>query len=144
MSVFRKYLDLYQNLIRSTQKIWATINFAKDIPIDESFTIKFNENGGPFLYCEKLIKYVFQQILDENNWAIKWLLLKKTQENLKILVENYQQCQKRTFSSPCEYQFDISSLYFLNQIAEKKLTELPKNFIVFATTSQIIQTTGDA
>ena len=30
-----------------------------------------------------------------------------------------------------------------NQIAEKKLKELPKNFIVFATTSQIVQTIGE-
>jgi hypothetical protein len=29
-----------------------------------------------------------------------------------------------------------------NQIAEKKLKELPKNFIVFASTSQIVQTIG--
>ena len=44
----------------------------------------------------------------------------------------------------CEYLIanDGSLLISSNQIAEKKLKELPKNFIVFASTSQIVQTIG--
>ena len=44
----------------------------------------------------------------------------------------------------CEYLIasDGSLLISSNQIAEKKLKELPKDFIVFASTSQIVQTIG--
>ena len=49
------------------------------------------------------------------------------------------------FFTTCEYLIanDGSLLISSNQIAEKKLNELPKNFIVFATTSQIVQTIGE-
>ena len=45
----------------------------------------------------------------------------------------------------CEYLIanDGSILISSNQIAEKKLNELPKNFIVLATTSQIVKTIGE-
>ena len=33
--------------------------------------------------------------------------------------------------------------FFIKQIAEKKLTELPVNFVVFATTSQIVENIGE-
>ena len=47
--------------------------------------------------------------------------------------------------STCEYLIanDGSILISSNQIAEKKLNELPKNFSVFATTSQIVKTMGE-
>ena len=49
------------------------------------------------------------------------------------------------FFTTCEYLIanDGSLLISSNQIAEKKNNELPKNFIVFATTSQIVQTIGE-
>ena len=42
----------------------------------------------------------------------------------------------------CEYLIasDGSLLISSNQIAEKKLAELPKDFVVFATTSQFVET----
>ena len=45
----------------------------------------------------------------------------------------------------CEYLIanDGSLLISSNQIAEKKLTELPANFVVFATTSQMVETIGE-
>ena len=45
----------------------------------------------------------------------------------------------------CEYLIsnDGSILISSNQIAEKKLKDLPKNFIVFASTSQIVQSIGE-
>ena len=49
------------------------------------------------------------------------------------------------FFSTCEYLIsdDGSLLISSNQIAEKKLKELPSNFIIFATTSQFVETIGE-
>jgi len=123
----------------------------KDIPIDESFTMKFNENGGKFLYCETIDEvYVFlQQILDENNWNDKMALVLNTKLKEKFKDFGWETTQSikkgHYLFTNCEYLIanDGSLLVSSHQIAEKKLNELPKNFIVFATTSQIVDNIGE-
>lgn len=153
MSVFRKIFGSISKSDKEHPEDNGDNKFLpkKDIPIDESFTIKFNENGGKFLYCEKLDEaYVFlQQILDENNWSDKMALVlnEKLKEKFKDFEWKTTNSVKKGhfFFTTCEYLIanDGSLLISSNQIAEKKLNELPKNFIVFATTSQIVQTIGE-
>lgn len=153
MSVFRKIFESISKSDKEHPEDKDGNKFLpkKDIPIDESFTIKFNENGGKFLYCEKLDEaYVFlQQILDENNWSDKMALVlnEKLKEKFKDFEWKTTDSVKKGhfFFTTCEYLIanDGSLLISSNQIAEKKLDELPTNFIVFATTSQIIQTIGE-
>ena len=153
MSVFRKIFESISKSDKEHPEDKDGNKFLpkKDIPIDESFTIKFNENGGKFLYCEKLDEaYVFlQQILDENNWSDKMALVlnEKLKEKFKDFEWKTTDIVKKGhfFFTTCEYLIanDGSLLISSNQIAEKKLDELPTNFIVFATTSQIIQTIGE-
>lgn len=153
MSVFRKIFGSISKSDKEQPEDKGDNKFLpkKDIPIDESFTIKFNENGGKFLYCEKLDEaYVFlQQILDENNWSDKMALVlnEKLKEKFKDFEWKTTNSVKKGhfFFTTCEYLIanDGSLLISSNQIAEKKLNELPKNFIVFATTSQIVQTIGE-
>jgi len=153
MSVFRKIFGSISKSDKEQPEDKGDNKFLpkKDIPIDESFTIKFNENGGKFLYCEKLDEvYVFlQQILDENNWSDKMALVlnEKLNEKFKDFEWKTTDSVKKGhfFFTTCEYLIanDGSILISSNQIAEKKLNELPKNFIVFATTSQIVQTIGE-
>lgn len=153
MSVFRKIFGSISKSDKEQPEDKGDNKFLpkKDIPIDESFTIKFNENGGKFLYCEKLDEaYVFlQQILDENNWTDKMALVlnEKLKEKFKDFEWKTTNSVKKGhfFFTTCEYLIanDGSLLISSNQIAEKKLNELPKNFIVFATTSQIVQTIGE-
>ena len=49
------------------------------------------------------------------------------------------------FLTTCEYLIsnDGSLLISSNQIAEKKLKELPRNFVIFATTSQFVETISE-
>jgi len=153
MSVFRKIFESISKSDKEHPEDKDGNKFLpkKDIPIDESFTIKFNENGGKFLYCEKLDEaYVFlQQILDENNWSDKMALVlnEKLKEKFKDFEWKTTDIVKKGhfFFTTCEYLIanDGSLLISSNQIAEKKLNELPKNFIVFATTSQIVKTIGE-
>ena len=122
----------------------------KELPVDELFTVNFNQNGGKFLYSETLeeAQEFLQKILEENNWKDKTALILNSK--LKQKFKNFEWQTTKNINdgyflfTTCEYLIanDGSLLISSNQIAEKKLKELPKNFIVFASTSQIIQTIG--
>jgi hypothetical protein len=121
------------------------------LPIDEKFTINFKANGGKFLYCENLDE-VFQNldhIINENEWAEKQVLLLDSN-----LTDKFKSCdllatkkisESTFFLTTCENLIanDGSLLISSKQIFEKKLPELPFNFIVFATTSQIVENIGE-
>jgi len=121
------------------------------LPADERFTINFKANGGKFLYCENMeeVKDSFNSILDENKWHNDkvFLIDKRLSElfkdfNLNRTIKNSESAY---FLSTCEYLIsdDGSLLISSNQIAEKKLVELPDHFIIYATTSQFVENIGE-
>ncbi|WP_299251437.1 LUD domain-containing protein [uncultured Lacinutrix sp.] len=120
------------------------------LPIDESFTINFKANGGKFLYCENLNE-VFENtnlIFQENNWVDKSGYfydknLKERFESLDLKIDSLKDATY--FFTTCENLIadDGSILISSHQIAESKLIEFPNNFIVFATTSQIVTNIGE-
>ena len=121
------------------------------LPIDERFTINFKANGGKFLYCENLNE-VFENldhIIAENTWEDKKVLM--LDDNLKDKFKNSSLSPTKKISdstfllTTCENLIanDGSLLISSKQIFEKKLPELPVNFIVFATTSQIVENIGE-
>jgi hypothetical protein len=121
------------------------------LPVDERFTINFKSNGGKFLYCENMneVHQSLENILEENNWENNKALvyddrLKKLFSSFKF-QPNKQSLDVDFFITTCEYLIsdDGSLLISSNQIAEKKLKELPANFIVYATTSQLVENIGD-
>ena len=121
------------------------------LPIDEQFTINFKANGGKFLYCENAqeIHKSLENILAENNWQDEKALI--YDDRLMNLFNDFnldrskKASESTYFLSTCEYLIsdDGSLLISSNQIAEKKLKELPHNFIIYATTSQFVQTIGE-
>ena len=121
------------------------------LPADERFTINFKANGGKFLYCENMeeVKDSFNSILDENKWHNDKVFL--IDQRLSELFKDFNlNSSKRTsessyFLSTCEYLIsdDGSLLISSNQIAEKKLKELPDHFIIYATTSQFVESIGE-
>ncbi|MDN3492631.1 LUD domain-containing protein [Winogradskyella bathintestinalis] len=121
------------------------------LPVDERFTINFKANGGKFLYCENIeeVKDSFNAILHENNWHNEnvFLIDKRLSEvfNDFNLKTTKQLTDSAYFLSTCEYLIsdDGSLLISSNQIAEKKLIELPDHFIIYATTSQFVETIGE-
>ncbi|MGB1210036.1 MAG: LUD domain-containing protein [Lacinutrix venerupis] len=120
------------------------------LPIDESFTINFKANGGKFLYCENLdeIYENLNLILEENNWTEKagFFYDKNLKERFKSLNLKTDALNAATyFFTTCESLIanDGSLLISSHQIAESKLREFPNNFIVFATTSQIVTNIGE-
>ncbi len=116
------------------------------MPIDEKFTYNFNKNGGKFLYCEdwEEIKENFDNILLENDWYEKDVFC--INEQLKSKFDGYNLKFSRNtsasfFLSTCESLVanNGSILLSSNQIKEKKLHELPTSFVIFATTSQLVE-----
>jgi len=121
------------------------------LPIDERFTINFKANGGKFLYCEDLDE-VYQNldnILKENDWIDKKVYIIDERLEKKFAKFEFSASKHLSecafFLSTCEYLIsnDGSLLISSNQIAEKKLKELPDNFVIFATTSQFVETISE-
>jgi hypothetical protein len=120
------------------------------LPIDESFTINFKANGGKFLYCESLNEVYenINHILEENNWVDQsgYFYDEKLKTKFKDANLTLGSLNEATyFFTTCENLIanDGSILVSSLQIAEKKLIEFPNNFIVFATTSQIVTNIGE-
>ncbi|MBT8266050.1 MAG: lactate utilization protein [Bacteroidia bacterium] len=121
------------------------------LPIDERFTINFKGNGGKFLYCENHQEVLenYMNILEENDWKDKMvvcfddrLIEKFSDFNLKTTKRS---SEADYFFTTCEYLVanDGSLLISSNQIAEKKLRDLPINFVIYATTSQFVESISE-
>ena len=106
-------------------------------PIDEMFMTNFKANGGKFLYCENEndVQNLFNHILKEKSLLKRFNI---SDFNSKPLNADY-------FLTTVEYLISNTGALLVNsdQIGEKKLNELPYNFIVIATTSQLLETIGE-
>ena len=121
-----------------------------DLSLDDLFVHNFIQKGGKFLYClkkEEVIENV-ERILLENNWN-KLLVTNKELfpflDEKEIAIDtNFK--QSLPYFTTCEHlvadKGDI--LFSSNQLRSTKLSELSENFIVYATTSQIVKNTGEA
>ncbi|KPM31843.1 Lactate utilization protein B/C [Croceitalea dokdonensis DOKDO 023] len=118
------------------------------IPIDEKFTIYFKKNGGKFLYCENFNEVLdaLHNIIAENNWQNKPLFTLDKRINERFATEKLPFTDNRkdaeVFFTTCEHLIaqDGSILVCSKQLKETKLHELPSHLIVYATTSQIVDT----
>ena len=120
------------------------------LPIDEKFTYNFNKNGGKFLYCENMdeVLEAFDNILMENDWYEQDVFCINEQLGERFDGFNLKFGKKSTgrfFLSTCESLVanNGSILLSSNQIKEKKLHELPVNFVIFATTSQLVESISE-
>ncbi len=122
------------------------------IPVDEKFTIYFKKNGGKFIYCEDFseIQGALANIISENDWRNKFFYciderLEKRFSKEKMLFTDKRK-DSDVFFTTCEHLIahNGSILVCSNQIEEKKLNELPSNLIVFATTSQLVDSISEA
>ncbi len=122
-----------------------------NIPIDEKFTINFKRNGGKFLYCDsnEEVSRVLANIISENNWedhsflCLDHRLVQKfSQENISFVSDVKQ---SEVFFTTCEHLIaqNGSILVCAIQLQDLKLHELPDNFIVFSTTSQLVESIGE-
>lgn len=122
-----------------------------NLPIDEKFTIYFKKNGGKFLYCDSSneVSSALKNIVEENQWqdSTFYSIDPRLEEKFSkepIKFSNSPQTST-VFFTTCEHLIaqNGSILISSNQLKEKKMHELPDNFIVYATTSQLTATLGD-
>lgn len=121
------------------------------IPIDEKFTIHFKKNGGKFLYCDSFseVTNALHNIIEENGWQdVPFFVMNKHirdkfgKEGLSFSDDAKN---SEVFFTTCEHLIaqNGSILVCQNQLHDKKLHELPKNLLVFATTSQLVGSIGE-
>lgn len=123
----------------------------RKLPLDERFMSRFKNNGGKFLYCENMDEVFqnFKEILTENNWLDKEVQLfdSALQERFKSFSLKISDDNRADYLfTVCENLIadDGSVLISSNQIGERKLNDLSKNIVVFATTSQIKNNIGES
>ncbi|AJR02430.1 LUD domain-containing protein [Siansivirga zeaxanthinifaciens] len=153
MSLFRKIFGSKNDDSKEELKSTDRGKYMPEIklPIDERFTINFKANGGKFLYCENLNEVFenLENILIENQWDNKKGYIIDTNLKEKFKNSNFTPTQSIAESSffltTCENLIASDGSLFIcsNQIFEKKLPELPENFIVFSTTSQIVESISE-
>jgi len=116
------------------------------LPLDQIFVQNFIKNHGKFLYCTSLeeVALNLKNIIQENSWE-KIIcndndLLKLT-KTVQINTSEYID-KKLPYFSSCEHLIaeNGSILFSSNQLKENKISELSENFIVYATTSQLVKT----
>ncbi|HMB61747.1 MAG TPA: LUD domain-containing protein [Eudoraea sp.] len=122
-----------------------------NIPVDEKFTIHFKKNGGKFLYCDSFreITDALHNIIEENGWQDEPFFVmnpgleSKFSKHKLTFTDSTKDSQ--IFFTTCEHLIaqNGSILVCSNQLNEKKLNEVPDNVIVFATTSQLVDTIGE-
>jgi L-lactate utilization protein LutC len=121
------------------------------IPVDEKFTIQFKKNGGKFIYCDNFeeVLVALHNIREENHWqqapffTLNPMLRQRFSGEQIVFSEQPQGAA--VFFTTCEHLVaqNGSILVSSNQLQELKLHEIPENIIVFATTSQLVDTISD-
>lgn len=120
-------------------------------PIDELFMINFKKNGGKFIYCEDKSELLenFSSIIKENGWKSKEIYTHEIERDKVFLKDlNLDLTSNKSAEllvGNCEYLIanNGSILVCSKQIGEGKLIDLPHHFIIYATTSQLLESLGE-
>jgi L-lactate utilization protein LutC len=121
----------------------------KKLPIDEMFTNNFKNNGGKFLYCENEneLQNTFNQIILENAWKKENVYIKSADilKRFQIKTSQKKSSEADYFITTAEYLIANTGAILVDsdQIGEDKLGDLPYNFIIVASTSQLLETIGE-
>lgn len=145
-------MDFFKKLFNSPKQketLDEDLEF-QNLPIDQIFVKNFIKNKGKFLYCTTLQEVTanLSNIIQENSWKTiscnDYDLLKLVKA---IKIETTEELNKKTpFFLSCEHLIaeNGSILFSSNQLKEHKIPELSEDFIVYATTSQLVNTKGES
>lgn len=143
-------MSFFKKLFSSVDKV---DNELKDIELnlalDDLFVHHFSKKNGKFLYClsEAEVLDNLKNILKENDWNQLTLL----NNNLTAFFDEKKVKINSKFYTGvpvllnCEHLIAESGdvLFSSNQLKSTKLSEMPENFIVYATTSQLVNNTNE-
>jgi len=148
MNFFNKF---FKNKLKTSPKEEEEI-FTENIDnksIDEKFVKKFIHKGGKFLYCadQKEAETNLIQILQENQWNNVICYNEKLNDILSNIksAKTEKLISDLPFFTFCEslISHDGSIMFSSKQLRDKKLKDLPNDFIVLAKTSQITNDTRE-
>jgi hypothetical protein len=118
------------------------------LSLDDLFVHNFVKKGGKFLYCVNKEEVIdnFKKVLTENNWDEIYLL----NQNLESIFNKNEVKIIHKFNdntpilTSCEHLIADNGdiLFSSNQLKSTRLREFSDNFIVYATTSQLVKDTG--
>lgn len=144
MSFFNKLFHLV-----TTSKEKEVRKIEVNLSLDDAFVHNFVKKGGKFLYCtsKKEVSDNINQIIAENNWEEVVCLDKKLNKFIKNTAVKISTNLKEgtpIFTS-CEHLISDCGdvLFSSNQLKSNKLAALSDNFVVYATTSQLVKDTGE-
>ena len=125
-------------------------NQNNSLSLDDSFVHNFIKRGGKFLYCLKKedVTKNLKNIIEENNWETLTFNNKNLNQYITSIdiKKELKFHQKTPLFTTCEFLIaeNGSLLFSSNQIRENKLSKLTDDFIVLATTSQIVKNKGES
>ena len=147
MSIIKRLLGLEEK--QSTDKKAQTSKFmpVEKPPIDELFMINFKKNGGKFISCDDKDEWLetFDSILKENSWKNQPIYTHEIERDrtfLKDLNLNFTANKNaELLVGNCEYLIANNGAILVcsKQIGEGKLIDLPHSFIIYARTSQLLE-----
>jgi hypothetical protein len=120
------------------------------LSLDDSFVHNFIKHGGKFLYCQKKedVTKNIMHISNENNWTTLSYINKDLNVFLTSLKVNANFGLNNNFPlfTTCEFLIaeNGSILFSEKQFKDQKVPALSNDFIVFATTSQIVKNKGES
>jgi len=121
----------------------------ENLSIDDIFVHNFIKKGGRFLYCssDEELSMNLLNIFNENQWQNALCIDKKLQKFLNIIgkTATTKIVDNIPFLTGCEHLISDngSVLFSSNQVQQRKICNLPSNFIVIAKTSQLVRTTSE-
>ena len=124
-------------------------NDISNLSLDDIFVHNFIKKGGKFLYCshQEEVNQNLLNIIDENNWEDILCFNDDLNKIITIIGKNGDSSIKSNhpFFTTCEHLISEngSVLFSSNQVCQHKIADLPKHFIVFAKTSQLVKTTSE-
>ena len=122
----------------------------QNLSLDQIFVQNFIKNSGKFLYCTSLqeVTQHLANIIQENSWETVICNdndLLKLVKTIPVKTVDTLNSSYPIFTS-CEHLIaeNGSILFSSNQLKEFKISNLSENFIVYATTSQLVKTKGES
>lgn len=142
-------MDFFKKLFKSERKDNTKVKSKEvKLSLDDLFVHNFLKKGGKFLYCLKVeeVKDNLLKIIKENKWDSILILdkeLKSFFDENKLEIHSKNNSITPLFTS-CEHLIAENGdiMFSSNQLGSEKLNKFSDNFIVLATTSQIVKNTG--
>jgi len=145
MSLFKKFFSSTKS--KEEKKPDLEVEFKS---VDQHFVHNFIKNNGKFLYCTSMEDVIenLTNIVLENSWnslICDDIDLLKLVRTIPVKISTTFNKIEPVFVG-CEHLISENGSILLssNQLKEWKISDLSEDFIVYATTSQLVKTKGES